>query len=175
MFTEQLADFSLEWCQTLLNSPDIVDISLPTRRPAHLNPLITSTLRTETTIRAWKSLHTRDIEDATHQSRTFFLMLSLGNGLQGHKGALHGGIFGVLIDQSNHICALSVAPLSIMTAQMDLRFKKSVPVPGVVLCRSVIVRREGRRIWIRCTIEDGEGGLFCESESLWVAKGDQKL
>lgn len=175
MFTEQLTDFSLPWCQKLLNSPDIIDISLPMRRPENTNLVITSTLRTESTIRAWKSLHTRDIQDPTHHSQTFFLVLSLGSGLQGYKDMLHGGIFSVLLDQSNAICILSVTPPPSVTAQMDLKFKKSVPVPGVVLCRSVIVRREGKKLWVRGTIEDGEGTVFCESESFWIAKGKEKL
>ena len=175
MFAERLTDFSLPWCQALLNSPHIIDISLPTRRPQGTNPIINTTLRTEATIPAWKSLRTREIEDPTHLSATHFLMLSLGNGLDGYHNTLHGGMSGVLLDQSNVMCANSVSPPPNVTAQLDLRYKKSVPVPGVVLCRSVVVRREGKKMWVRGTIEDGEAGVYCESESLIIGKGRENL
>lgn len=181
MFAEQLSDFSAPWCQALLTSPDLIDITTPARRTKHFrnsvtaNPLISTTFRSESTIRAWKSLRTANIEDPTSVSPTFLLLLSLGSGLGGWTDTLHGGVFGVIIDQSNSICVQAMASPPNMTAEMNLRYRKRVPLPSVVLCRSVMTKREGKKSWVRCTVEDGAGGVFCEADALWISTAQGKL
>ena len=178
MFTEQLSDFSAPWCQELLNSPNLIDITTPTRRPEAAagdmitNSLFAVTLRTETTVRAWKSLRTRQIE-GSNLSPTFLLLLSLGSGLGGYKNKLHGGILGAIMDQSHLMCAINAASSPNVTAQLNVRYKNSVPLPSVILCRSVMTKQNGRKIWIQGTVEDGFGTVFCDSEALVVITKEQ--
>jgi hypothetical protein len=40
---------------------------------------------------------------------------------------------------------------------MTTNFLKPVKVPGVVVVRSRVVKKAGRKIWARGTVEDGEG------------------
>jgi hypothetical protein len=55
------------------------------------------------------------------------------------------------------------------TAFLNIKFRKPLVTPGIVLCRTWLERRScGRKLWLRGTIEDGEGGLFAEAESLWI-------
>ena len=159
MPSENLSDFSAPWCQTLLNSPDLINISTPTRRPEPpadrfvTNTLLSKTFKTDDTIRAWQCLQAKHT-DPSNASPTIFLLLSLGSDLNGYRGILHGGMFGVLMDQIGAICA---GP-TMVTAEMTLRYKKSVPLPSVVLCRSVIIKREGRKLWTQGRMENGTGG-----------------
>lgn len=43
------------------------------------------------------------------------------------------------------------------TATMTTRFLKPIGLPNVVLVRSRVVKRDGRKIFVRGTIEDGDG------------------
>lgn len=54
------------------------------------------------------------------------------------------------------------------TASLKIDFRRPVRTPGVLLCRSWLERREGRKLWVKGRVEDGQGGLYAEGESLWV-------
>ena len=180
MSSETLSDFSAQWCQDLLSSPNIINTSTANRRPPPpgdrvvTNTLVSETFKTDSTIRAWQSLQTKTTE-TPHLSPAFYLLLSLGAGLDGHKGILHGGVLSLIMDQASSICAVMTAGPTAVTAEMTLRYRKSVPLPSVVLCRTVVIRREGRKLWTRGTIEDGAGMVYCDAESTFFMKKSEKL
>ena len=180
MFSERLSDFSAQWCQDMLNSPELVNISTTTRRPLPpadrvvTNTLLSETFRSATTIRAWQCLQTKRV-DPPNASPSLFLLLSLGPGLDGYKGIMHGGMFGFILDQATSISAITTAGPTATTAEMTLHYKKRLPLPSVVLCRSVVTKREGRKLWVRGIIEDGSGAVFCEAASIFVLRNEEKL
>lgn len=67
-------------------------------------------------------------------------------------------MFGFIMDQVTGMCAMFMGGPTVATKEMRLRYRKMLPLPRVVLCRSVVTKREGRRIWLRGGIEDGVGG-----------------
>lgn len=173
--SERLSDLLAPWCQDLLNSPDSTNISTTTRRrePSAdrviTNMLISETLRTDTTTRIWQSLHSRHT-DALNVSPTFSLLLSLGRGMESHRHVLHGGMCGVIMDQAILVYAFLTAGRTGKTAEIALRYEKSVPLPSVVLCHTVATWKPGRKLWIQASLEVGVGTVFCEAESLWVTE-----
>lgn len=94
--------------------------------------------------------------------------MSLAPGLSGYVDKLHGGMFGVLIDQVGGICGVSTIREDFMTVEITLRFKRVIPLPSVVLCRAVCRRLEGRKMWIEASLEDGEGEVYCEADTFWL-------
>lgn len=180
MFSEQLSDFSAQWCQDMLNSPDLINRSTTTRRPQPpadrviTNTLLSETFKSDTTIRALQCLQAKRV-DPPNVSPSLFLLLSLGPGLDGHKGIMHGGMFGFILDQATGMCAMFTADSAVTTAEMTLHYKQRLPLPSVVLCRSVVTKREGRKFWVRGTIEDGAGAVFCEAASIFVIRNKEKL
>lgn len=180
--SEILSDFSAPWCQNLLNSPDLINTTTPTRLEDEppgdrlvTNLLYSKTFKTDTTIRAWQSFQAKHTEPS-NAGPAYFLLLSLGSDLNGVRGILHGGMSSALMDQSASTCAVSTAGPAVVTAQMTLSYKNSVPVPSVVLCRSVLSKREGRRLYIQGRIEDGMGKVYCEAENIFVVvKKEEKL
>ena len=109
-FSKTLSDFSAQWCQDLFNSIDLVNTTSITRRPQHpadkkiTNTLFSNTFNTDTTIRGWQIFQAKHIEPS-NASPVYFLLLSFGDGLDGHKGILHGGMFGAITDQATSMCA----------------------------------------------------------------------
>ena len=81
-------------------------------------------------------------------------------------------MFGVVMDQATSMCAIFTAGAGTVTAEMKPRYRNSVPLP---LCRTLATEREGRKIQIRATIEDGSGAAYCEAEALCVAERQRKL
>ncbi|KAK0510696.1 hypothetical protein JMJ35_007128 [Cladonia borealis] len=164
----------------MLNSPKLINTSTTNRRPQPpadrvvTNTLISKTLRSDTTTRAWQALQAKQV-DPPNASPSFFLLLSLGPGLDGYNGNLHGGMLGIIIDQATSMCAIGAAGPTAATAEMTLRYKKRSPLPSMVLCRSVVTKWEGRKLWLRGTIEDGAGTVFCEADSVFVTRNEEKL
>lgn len=80
---------------------------------------------------------------------------------------------------------------------MTTKFLKPVKLPGVVVVRSRVIKKEGRKIWVRGSIEDGDGefeihyvfnsskvteltgeylgNLMAESEAMLVDKTPDKM
>ena len=180
MPSEILSDFSAKWCQDLLHSPGLINISTTTRRPHPpadrivTNTLFSSTFKTDTTIRAWQVLQAKHAHPP-NISPAILLLLSLGSGLDGYRATLHGGMLSVIMDQATSMCAILTAGPGAVTAEMKLRYRKSVPLPCVVLCRTVATERQARKIRIRGTIEDGSGAMYCEAEVLCVTETRGKL
>jgi acyl-coenzyme A thioesterase PaaI-like protein len=125
-------------------------------------------------------------EDGEDPERRPFLLFSalldMGEGLCGFKGTLHGGALAVLLDETMcsaadnqsrecfffffcHTLERARETLAdevggveyVVRATMTTRFLKPVKVPGAVMVRARVVRKTGRKIWVRGTIEDGDG------------------
>lgn len=51
---------------------------------------------------------------------------------------------------------------------LNTSYKKPVPTPGVVLCTAKFDRRERNKIYIRTTIEDGQGTVYTVGEGMFI-------
>ena len=180
MSSERLCDFSASWCQDLLKSTELINTSTTTRRPEPpadrvvTNTLFSETLKSDTSIRAWQSLQAKKT-DTPNASPTFFLLLSLGNGLNSYKGILHGGMLGCIMDQAASMCAIGTAGPTMVTAEMTVRYKKTVTLPAVVLCRTVAVKKESGKLWVHGVIETEPGAENFEAKSLFSTEKHGRL
>jgi len=57
---------------------------------------------------------------------------------------------------------------STMTAYLRVDYRKPVKTPGAVLARAWLEKREGRKMWARGVIEDGEGNVLSDGEALFI-------
>jgi acyl-coenzyme A thioesterase THEM4 len=63
-----------------------------------------------------------------------------------------------------------------MTAYLNVSYKRPVRTPGVVLATARIMKAEGKKWWIRATIEDSERQELAVAEALFVnARADPRL
>ena len=98
------------------------------------------------------------------------MVLKLGSGVNGHVDICHGGFVSLLLDEVIGTAAENVRQpdKSTMTAYLKVDYKKPVPTPGLVLCRAWIETTEGRKMFGRGTVEDGEGTVMATGEALFV-------
>ncbi|GLI81782.1 hypothetical protein PoHVEF18_010172 [Penicillium ochrochloron] len=132
-----------------------------------------------------------------------------GSGIAGHPSTVHGGVVATMIDEAMslavaaHASALSVSSAAAglgavdknprgktFTVQLDVRYKKPVTTPQVLVVRSRVVARVGRKYWVRAQAvqedEAGAGGhlewakrkvVKIDAMAFWIVtpEGQQKL
>ncbi|KAJ5782794.1 Thioesterase superfamily [Penicillium paradoxum] len=122
-------------------------------------------------------------------------------GLSGHAFTVHGGIIATLIDEtmSLAIAAHTNAPSTagafddnprgeIFTAQLDIRYKKRVVTPALLVIKARVVGRAGKKFWVRAQAiqedEESAGGhlewakkkvVKAEGMAFWIVTSDSKL
>ncbi|KAL2001818.1 hypothetical protein VTN02DRAFT_1161 [Thermoascus thermophilus] len=197
------------WCADLLADPSLQPVRASSRvkRPSTTScALIGETLNTENTFRAWQCFYRagagassgRKNENENGNNSTtpppdadaadeLLILFSLGTGMDGHAGVLHGGILAVMFDELLGTLATTAIPqpqdkedvsgdwTPIYTVSLTIRFRRPLTTPGFVLgrawCDDAGRRRTsyGRKVWVRGVLEDGEGGeVFAEGEAVYV-------
>lgn len=75
----------------------------------------------------------------------------------------------MMIDEVTGQCVGNLFGRDIVTGEITTRFRKRPPTPGVVLCRAWVEKEPvGRKIWIKASIEDGEGLVYATGEALYI-------
>ncbi len=75
-----------------------------------------------------------------------------------------------LLDEVIGTAAEDIRPhdKSTMTAYLKVDYKKPIPTPVVMMCRGWVEKMEGRKIYGKGTVEDGEGGIMAVGEALFI-------
>jgi acyl-coenzyme A thioesterase PaaI-like protein len=124
--------------------------------------------------------------------------LFTGPGLNGHPGVAHGGFVAAIIDEvmgflinsnrtatetagippdvsakSSHApqqpVPMTVPGISIMTAELTTKYRRPVPTGEALLVRSWIEKIEGRKIFVRATVEGEDRQVLTEGVGLFIA------
>ncbi|KAJ5883973.1 uncharacterized protein N7473_010859 [Penicillium subrubescens] len=128
-----------------------------------------------------------------------------GSGIAGHPSTVHGGVVATMIDEAMSLAvaahASAPAPAGVgavdknprgktFTVQLDVRYKKPVTTPQVLVVRARVVARVGRKYWVRAQAvqedEAGAGGhlewakrkvVKIDAMAFWIVtpEGQQKL
>lgn len=150
----------------------------PALQPFHIEPLslgtdrqftlVTKTLATPSTFRAWQGFWVRPTPSSPYGE--FVNVLAIGADLNGHLDTLHGGIIGVLLDEVSGQVAYCHRDLDRigLTMSMNIDFKRPVKTPGLVVLRAWLDKAtDGRNMYIRASVEDIHGGLYAAAESVF--------
>ncbi|OCK83586.1 hypothetical protein K432DRAFT_379363 [Lepidopterella palustris CBS 459.81] len=98
-----------------------------------------------------------------------YLLVSVGDGLDGANERIHGGFTCALLDQVFGFLVVqrleSSAPA---TVELTIRFKKPVRTPCVMLARAQIQEEGEGRVKVKGTVEDGMGLVYAEGEGTFA-------
>ncbi|KAF2687293.1 hypothetical protein K458DRAFT_415551 [Lentithecium fluviatile CBS 122367] len=175
------------WCAALISSPSWTPTGTGSRVPkaSTEDSFFAETLGTERTIRACLTLRlTEACEDGEMPFPEVRTILELGDGVNGFPNIAHGGfaatmldeVMGVLIttniversERRKRAGILGEEVMSCFTAYLNTTYKKPLPTPSTVLCTAKLDRREGKKIYLRATIEDGQGMVYTVGEGMFV-------
>ncbi|KAI5919918.1 HotDog domain-containing protein [Camillea tinctor] len=110
-------------------------------------------------------------EDPHNPFLVFSALLDLGEDLNSYAGTMHGGLYGVLMDEVMGTAANFQSPHGAYTVRFQTDFRRQVRTPQVVLVRGRVTRRDGRKLHVRGAIEDKDGNIMAEGSGLWLSMG----
>ncbi|KAK4227838.1 HotDog domain-containing protein [Podospora fimiseda] len=184
---------NMPWANALLSDPAIFETIVSDRRPlpSGESNFVRRVMNSGTTVRACitffrviKSHKDQQItkaknlvqgggasdgEDPKNPFLLFNALLDLGEDLCSYAGTMHGGLFGVLMDEVMGTAANFQSEHGAYTARFTTMYKRPIKLPQAVLVRGRVVRKEGRKIFVRGCIEDKDGNVMAEAEGVWVA------
>jgi len=104
------------------------------------------------------------------QKEELLAVIKLGKSLNGYPGVVHGGILGLLLDNSFGILFLNLdKPLSV-TANLDINYRAPTYASTLVVLHARIDRVEGRKMYMTARIEDAKTRkVLVESSTLFIA------
>ncbi|XP_064444617.1 acyl-coenzyme A thioesterase THEM4 isoform X5 [Mirounga angustirostris] len=86
--------------------------------------------------------------------------------LQGVPGFLHGGAIATMIDSTVGMCAVITEGV-VMTANLNINFRRPIPLCSVVVINSQLDKVEGRKLFVSCNVRSvDEKTLYSEATSL---------
>jgi acyl-coenzyme A thioesterase PaaI-like protein len=155
----------------LFSDPTLQPFTIASRiaKPSHRgDTFIGRTLSTNDTIIAWQSFYKNPPPGSFKHE--IISILKLGSGVSGHPDICHGGFVSTLLDEVIGTAAEDIRPhdKSTMTAYLKVDYKKPIPTPVVMMCRGWVEKMEGRKIYGKGTVEDGEGGIMAVGEALFI-------
>ncbi|KAK3323474.1 HotDog domain-containing protein [Cercophora scortea] len=185
---------SIPWCAALLKDKSVVDAYPVDRRPLPRGEgsFVRQIINSGTTVRAnvifkrslaIKPMDGEGVEEAggivvdrallegqDERCLLFNALLDLGGDLCSYQHTLHGGLISLFLDELMTTAAIfgdeDAAEHGVYTVQLNTRFKKAIKMPQILLLRARIVRREGRKLFVRGTIQDRDGTVMAEGESV---------
>jgi thioesterase superfamily protein 4 len=183
-------DFNdIPWCAELIKDPSFEYSPTYSRQPKDSgeDSFFAETLRTDRTIRrclSVNSLPNPNLNPPIREVRTF---LELGSGLNGYPNVCHGGFVATMLDEVMGVL-LTVNQqwmkqhrgageyITQMTVSLNIKYRRPVKTPGIILAVAKVIKTEPRKWWIRATIEDSRRTELAIGEALFIeAKSDPRL
>ncbi|TLD20443.1 hypothetical protein PspLS_08455 [Pyricularia sp. CBS 133598] len=89
-------------------------------------------------------------------------LFAIGQGLEGWTGITHGGMVAALIDEANSMalqCNIREGgpwgAQKVVTKYLNITYVRPVPAPAIVQCKAQFERLEGRKIFYKTYLQDG--------------------
>jgi len=112
--------------------------------------------------------------DAKSELPSMIHISYLGPALCGHPGIVHGGLLATLLDEGLARACFPALPNKVgVTANLNINYRKPCPAGVYVVLRAETTKVEGRKAWVKGTIEIlGEGTErgepVVEAEALFI-------
>ncbi|KAH8808164.1 thioesterase family protein-like protein [Xylogone sp. PMI_703] len=169
---------TIPWCRRYYDDPAFKPFRNSARDKEHAKPryhtFVNQTMARPDAIPHWQAFHRAPQPGSGNRFGEIFNLISLGGGLNGHIDKVHGGVLSFIFDDVIGTCAWNARSKNkvIFTLYLKVEYKKAVPTPSVVLCRSWLdnEKTEGKKIFGYASIEDGEGTVMATGEALFIQK-----
>jgi acyl-coenzyme A thioesterase PaaI-like protein len=154
------------------------------------------TLQTDETVKNWLALVSTvafpppgapaSVKDDRNYKRgaqtpEVLMLFNLQSGVNGFRDTAHGGLLCALMDEALAMvvelyrATASASREELYTANLNVSFRRPVKTPGVVIAKSWLEKREGRKCIVRGLLEDGEGRACVHVEGLWISARSKRL
>ncbi|KAI1470722.1 HotDog domain-containing protein [Daldinia caldariorum] len=99
----------------------------------------------------------------------FSALVDLGEDCQSFPGVMHGGMHGLLMDEVMGSAANAQTAHGARTIRFTTHHRRPIWLPQILLIRGRVIRKVGRKIDVRGTLEDKDGNILADGEGIWIA------
>ncbi|KAL4766865.1 HotDog domain-containing protein [Aspergillus nidulans var. acristatus] len=116
------------------------------------------------------------LEEEMHGAPQFILLVKTGDGLNGFQDTIHGGVLASLFDESLGCCAERYRAAfcddteALYTARLDVSYRAPVPSSCIVMIKTWMRRRDGRKWFLDAELLTEDGKVRGAAKSLWISK-----
>ncbi|CAO2649953.1 Nn.00g012450.m01.CDS01 [Neocucurbitaria sp. VM-36] len=96
------------------------------------------------------------------------ILVSVGTDVDGGVRRIHGGVTATLLDHVMGTLLSHFYETMSATAELNVKYKKAITTPCLLLCRAKVRKEKGRWIETVGWVEDGEGTVFAEGSGAFV-------
>lgn len=172
----QKANYSQEeWFKQLLHSKPYREINTTAggekgseSDPTGSNTFFRSLYKSIDVVRSFNAFFYQPSDPTQFEVMT---IITLGSDGDGHPGMAHGGLVATLLDQilglGTHVY---LQQSGLFTVELDVRYRNPVQTPCVVIGRTRVLRKEGRRVWSAASLEGVNGKLYADCVCLFILK-----
>lgn len=116
--------------------------------------------------------------------KQFHAVVQLGRDVCGYPSTVHGGLTAAIIDETLGGLMVSLwkggslgVSLPAVTARLEVDYCKTVPQNSLILCSAQVESIEGRKLWLKASVTDGEqdGTTYATARALFVVPGLMKV
>ncbi len=86
---------------------------------------------------------------------------------QGFPGHTHGGVIAAALDEAMGWAVYQAGILAI-TARLEVRFRRPLPLGERAVVRAWVAQRRGRRVTVQAVLEDAAGTVLAEGTALFL-------
>ena len=133
--------------------------------------LFARTLNSSATIR--NAVSVWDPSSRAHGELTW--LLEIGDGLNGHPKIVHGGLTAVIMDEVLWAAHFNATKLSGFTANLSVDYRAPMPADSTLLARAWLEKVDGRKRWLKGTIQGPDGVVYGEATALFLLLKSAKL
>ncbi|KAH8829548.1 HotDog domain-containing protein [Flagelloscypha sp. PMI_526] len=113
---------------------------------------------------------------AKYDEQESAVWIHVGRGLCGYDGIVHGGLLATLLDETMGRTAIMNLPDKIgVTATLGVKYRAPTKADQFIVIKTRVQEVKGRRVTVTARVEDVDGKLLVEAESLFVQPRYAKL
>lgn len=133
--------------------------------------------------------------DLPFLTKSASLIFNLRPGVNGFNATVHGGFIAAMIDEAmgallfqNDVInreakakgllpqtAKDFADLGYFTARMDVRLRRPIPTPSIVVVAASLDKVEGRKIFLSVVVKGETDEAYATCEGMWMSISKRKL
>ncbi|KAL4891085.1 HotDog domain-containing protein [Aspergillus ambiguus] len=105
------------------------------------------------------------------------LFVQIGTGLNGFTDTVHGGVLASLVDEALSTCVEAFrqqlngeSKAKLFTANLNVSYRAPVLSPGVILVKTWLRRRVGRKWFLEAQVVAEDGTVCTEVKALWISE-----
>ena len=107
---------------------------------------------------------------AVHPDDSVESRVTIGQAFQGWQQVVHGGVVALLLDEAMAYAAGARGHVGV-TADLKMRFRKSVPVGEPLIVRGKVLWQRRNVLAIEASVHDEAGTLLASGQGSFVSRG----